>query len=84
MTSEAADVGHSAIPLAHLRAPVGQPGSGAARYGAAMFFYQRGEMSAEALEVYRRCCKLDDEDPVDLMRFEGIEVPSVLSVQTRG
>ena len=52
---------------------IGLPGSGAARYGAAMSLYQRGEMSAELLEIYRRCCNLDDEDPVNLARFEGVE-----------
>ncbi len=51
---------------------VGLPGSGAVRYGAAMYFYQRGDMSAELLEIYRCCCKLDNEDPLDLARFEGV------------
>lgn len=51
---------------------IGLPGSGAARYGAAMYFYQQGEMSAQLLEIYRRCCKLDNEDPLDLARFEGV------------
>nr|WP_317056082.1 hypothetical protein [Roseovarius sp. W115]MDV2929676.1 hypothetical protein [Roseovarius sp. W115] len=55
-----------------LESPVGQRGSGAARYGAAMFFYQEKMMSAELLEIYRRCCKFDHEDPVDLAAFEGI------------
>ena len=58
-----------------LALPVGQPGSGAARYGAAMYFHQRGEMSGALLEIYRRCCKLDAEDPRDLARFEGIPLP---------
>jgi len=51
---------------------VGLPGSGAARYGAAMYFYQQGEISAQLLEIYRCCCKLDNEDPLDLARFEGV------------
>lgn len=55
-----------------LFAKVGAPGSGAARYGAAMYFQQRGRLSAEMLEIYRRCCKLDREDPVDLAKFEGV------------
>ena len=55
-----------------LALPVGQRGSGAARYGAAMYFYQQKLMSAELLEIYRRCCKFDYEDPVDLAAFEGI------------
>ncbi len=55
-----------------LSTAVGLPGSGAVRYGAAMYFYQRGDMSAELLEIYRCCCKLDNEDPLDLARFEGV------------
>lgn len=48
-----------------------QPGvewSGRTRYAAAMYFYQRGEMSAEALEVYRICSRLDAEDPAAVLR----------------
>ena len=33
--------------------PLGEEWSGRTRYAAAMFFHKRGEMSAEALEVYR-------------------------------
>jgi hypothetical protein len=60
-----------------LAAPIGQRGSGAIRYGAAMFFYVRGEMPAEMLEIYRMCSKFDGEDPVKIARFEGISVPPV-------
>ena len=56
-----------------LSTPVGQRGSGAVRYAAAMYFYREGMMSAEMLELYRRCCVLDGEDPVDLARFEGVD-----------
>ena len=52
--------------------PLGQEWSGRARYAAAMYFYQRGLMSAEVLEVYRVCARLDDQQPVDLMRDRGI------------
>ena len=58
--------------MALLRQPVGAAHSGAARYGAAMYFYRTGAMSAEMLEIYRRCCKFDEEDPVDLAKFEGL------------
>lgn len=51
---------------------LGVPGSGAARFAAAMYFYNERRLSAEMLEIYRRCCKLDGEDPVDLARFEGV------------
>ena len=51
---------------------VGISGSGYIRYGAAMYFYNLGILSDEMLEIYRRCCKFDDEDPIDLARFEQI------------
>ena len=35
--------------------PLGEQWSGRTRYAAAMYFYKRGELSPEALEVYRRC-----------------------------
>lgn len=41
--------------------------SGRARYAAAMSLYQRGELSSEALEVYRICSLLDDQDPAPLL-----------------
>ncbi|MGI1663745.1 dimethylsulfonioproprionate lyase family protein [Palleronia sp. KMU-117] len=55
-----------------LRAPVGTPGAARARYGAAMHFYQRGAMSARALEVYRICATRDLDDPAALLRTRGI------------
>lgn len=58
-----------------LLAPVGVPGSGGIRYAAAMYFYQNKLMAADMLEIYRRCCNLDREDPVDLARFEGVQPP---------
>ena len=51
---------------------VGISGSGYIRYGAAMYFYNLGILSDEMLEIYRRCCKFDNEDPLDLARFEQI------------
>ena len=59
-----------------LCAGIGAQGSGAARYGAAMFFYNLGLIDGEMLEIYRRCCKFDHEDPIDLARFERVEPPS--------
>jgi len=46
-----------------LSLPRGAPNSGWHRYGAAMYFYQRGKLDAELLEAYRICCNLDFEDP---------------------
>lgn len=48
--------------------PPGVEWSGRTRYAAATFFYHRGEMSAEVLEVYRICSRIDAEDPLDVLR----------------
>jgi len=37
-----------------------------------MYFYKEGLLSLEMLEIYRRCCKFDNEDPIALARHEGI------------
>lgn len=68
----AADDRRDRRQLALLRLPVGAPGSGAARYGAAMHFHNRGRISPEMLEIYRRCCKFDREDPISIARLEGV------------
>ena len=69
----------AASELAHqhrlLATDIGTPASGAVRYAAAMYFYAEGLLPAETLEIYRRCCNIDDEDPVDLARFEGVAPP---------
>ncbi len=51
-----------------VNAPLGEPWSGRTRYAAAMYFHKRGELSAEALEVYRLCSRLDSEDPLSIIR----------------
>jgi hypothetical protein len=52
--------------------PLGEPWSGRTRYAAAMYFYKRGELSPDVLEVYRLCSRLDGEDPLAIMRDRGI------------
>jgi hypothetical protein len=52
--------------------PLGEPWSGRTRYAAAMYFYKRGELSAEALEVYRLCARLDAKDPLPIIRERGV------------
>ena len=52
--------------------PLGEEWSGRTRYAAAMYFYKRGEMSAEALEVYRICSRLDSQDPLSIIRDRNI------------
>lgn len=54
--------------LGLLRLPLGEPGSGMHRYGAAMYFHKRGKLDAELLEAYRICCNLDFEDPERVVR----------------
>ncbi len=56
---------------------VGAKGSGAARYAAAMYFYTEKLMPEAMLEIYRRCSKLDGEDPIDLAKYEGVQIPTV-------
>lgn len=51
-----------------INTPTGIDWSGRTRYAAAMVFYQRGEMDAEVLEVYRICSRLDDENPLDVLK----------------
>jgi hypothetical protein len=48
--------------------PAGEEWSGRARYAAAMYFYRAGEMSADVLEIYRICSRIDHEDALDALR----------------
>ncbi|MBL0371669.1 hypothetical protein JJB09_06485 [Rhizobium sp. KVB221] len=48
--------------------PTGVEWSGRTRYAAAMYFYKAGEMSAEVLEIYRICSRLDNEDAMDALK----------------
>jgi hypothetical protein len=76
MNSNAAGTAEFDWQKALLFSEVGAPGSGAARYAAAMYFYNQARMSAEMLEIYRRCCKFDFEDPIDVAKYEGVtEIP---------
>ncbi|OJF92456.1 hypothetical protein AX760_12515 [Pararhizobium antarcticum] len=51
-----------------INTPPGVVWSGRTRYASATFFYHGGQMSAEVLEVYRICSRLDAEDPLDVLR----------------
>ena len=55
-----------------INTPLGEQWSGRTRYAAAMYFYKRGELSPEALEVYRLCSRLDSQDPLSIIRDRGI------------
>ena len=52
--------------------PLGEHWSGRTRYAAAMYFYKRGLMDASTLEVYRICSRLDDQDPLSIIRERGV------------
>jgi hypothetical protein len=52
--------------------PLGEAWSGRTRYAAAMYFYKRGEMDAETLEVYRLCARLDGQDPLPIIRDRDV------------
>ena len=67
-----------------IRTPPGTEWSGRTRYAAAMFFFQNGEMSAEVLEVYRICSRLDGEDPLDVLRRWKIGADWVERVRQSG
>ena len=62
-------------PARFLDAPLGQPGSGRVRYGAAMALYAQGQISAEVLEVYRIASAHDGRDPAVILREMGLPVP---------
>ncbi len=57
-----------------LASPPGTIGSGAIRYAAAMYFYKRGFIGGEILEVYRACCKKDSEDPITTLALMGLSL----------
>ncbi|MGL4280401.1 MAG: dimethylsulfonioproprionate lyase family protein [Albidovulum sp.] len=62
-------------PFHLVHTPLGEPGSGRVRYGAAMALYARGELSEAALEVYRICSPLDAEDPLAMLDERGLAPP---------
>ena len=64
--------GEAAENWALINTPLGEPWSGRTRYAAAMFFYKRGEINAETLEVYRICSRLDREDPLSIIGDRGV------------
>lgn len=67
------DEAEEAEQWALVTTPLGEPWSGRTRYAAAMYFYKRGEMSAEVLEVYRLCSRLDAEDPLEIIEDRGVD-----------
>jgi hypothetical protein len=66
------DAAEIAEQWALVNTPLGEAWSGRTRYAAAMWFYQRGEMDAGTLEVYRICARLDRQDPLPIIRDRGV------------
>jgi hypothetical protein len=50
-----------------IQTPLGEDWSGRTRYAAAMYFFHTGDLTAEELEVYRICSRLDSEDPLKIL-----------------
>ena len=72
MADEADDETEAAEQWQLVNTPLGEKWSGRTRYAAAMFFYKRGDMNAETLEVYRICSRLDAENPLAIIRDRGV------------
>lgn len=62
-------------PADFLAEPLGLPGSGRVRYGAAMALWQAGQISAEVLEVYRIAAAHDGRDPLAELTARGLPHP---------
>lgn len=60
------------MQLSLLSARPGEHDSGLTRYAAAMYFFQRGMISAATLEVYRCCSPFDGEDPLPVLYRLGL------------
>ena len=59
-----------------IHTPLGEPGSGRVRYGAAMALFRAGQLPEAVLEVYRICSPLDHQDPGPLLRARGLALPA--------
>lgn len=55
-----------------LHAPLGVPGSGRVRYGAAMALFREGRISEAQLEVYREASAHDGRDPAPILAERGL------------
>ncbi len=55
-----------------LAAPLGEPGSGRVRYGAAMALYRAGLICEATLETYREAAAHDGRDPALMLQARGL------------
>lgn len=67
-----------------LYTPLGLPGSGRQRYGAAMALHRDGKLSDAALEAYRIASPLDAQDPEQLLRSAGAQRPELPELSATG
>jgi hypothetical protein len=66
-------------PARLIHEPLGLPGSGRVRYGAAMALYQAGLIGPGELEVYREAAAFDARDPAVMLAERGLRpVPAGL------
>lgn len=61
--------------LSLLHAPIGMPGSGRVRYGAAMELWREGLITPDVLEVYRIAAAHDGRDPLSVLAALGLPPP---------
>jgi hypothetical protein len=61
-----------ADPRDLLRTPLGEPGSGRVRYGAAMALFARGEISEAQLDAFRDAAAHDGRDPGLVLADRGL------------
>jgi len=59
-------------PAALIHVPLGAPGSGRVRYGAAMALYRAGRLGPAQLEVYRETAAHDGRDPAFVLAERGL------------
>ena len=60
-----------------LNTPISITKSGYTRYGAAMYFFNRGFISEATLEIYRICCKFDHYNPVEIAKNSKTQIRKI-------
>ena len=83
MDDEAEGDAEDAENWALVDTPLGEPWSGRTRYAAAMHFFKRGLMNAETLEVYRLSSRLDDQDPLPILRERRVGRDWIARLESR-
>ncbi len=72
-------------PARLIHEPLGLPGSGRVRFGAAMALYRAGQLGDAALEVYREAAAFDARDPAAMLAERGLQpVPEAAASDALG